>query len=159
MSISALQDYAGSWRRMEHVATTEHGNPVFSDYGHHPTEVRVTLEAFHGEYPDKKIILAFQPHQHSRTYELLDEFLHCFDDADTLIISDIYASRDTQQDIDRMSTDHFVHSLTATYPDVCHGGDLSSTSNLLKKVDANTPNSSVIILMGAGNIDSLREIW
>jgi len=45
-----------------------------SDYGHHPTEIQLTLDALKEKYPDKKLITIFQPHQHNRTIELIEEF-------------------------------------------------------------------------------------
>ena len=69
-----------------------------SDYGHHPTEISLTLDALKSKYPDKHLYTIFQPHQYNRTLELLDDFKNCFDSADTLIIPDIYESRDSEED-------------------------------------------------------------
>ncbi|MBM3251711.1 MAG: UDP-N-acetylmuramate--L-alanine ligase [Candidatus Omnitrophica bacterium] len=64
---------------------------IVDDYGHHPTEIRATLEAAKSLKP-KRLVVAFQPHRYSRTKFLLKEFITCFDAADSLIITDIYAA-------------------------------------------------------------------
>jgi UDP-N-acetylmuramate--alanine ligase len=76
-----------------------------SDYGHHPTEISLTLKAIKDNNIDKKILTIFQPHQYSRTYELLNDFKNCFTYTDKLIIPNIYKSRDTKKDIERIDTD------------------------------------------------------
>ena len=79
---------------MEIIGITAHSNLMMSDYGHHPTEIRVTLKALRDAHPDKKLIVFFEPHQYSRTYELREEFATSFMEADMTYISDIYAARD-----------------------------------------------------------------
>ena len=106
--IERLESYRGSWRRSEIVKTTEHGNILMSDYGHHPNEIRPTLRAIREKYVDKKLFVVFQPHQYSRTRELLAEFATSFADADTLIIPNIYFSRDKQEDVEWMSMERLV---------------------------------------------------
>jgi UDP-N-acetylmuramate--alanine ligase len=96
----------------------------------------------------------FQPHQYSRTIELLDWFKTCFLDADTLIIPDIYESRDSDQDMAQMSTQIFVNALEHT--NKTHGQWLDSTLDLIHQYDTENPDSSIILLLGAGNIDTLR---
>ena len=71
---SGLERYAGCWRRSEIVKITENGNILMSDYGHHPTEIAVTLEAIKNRYDDRRLIVLFQPHQYARTRGLLKEF-------------------------------------------------------------------------------------
>ena len=101
----------GSWRRSEIVGTTASGNIVMSDYGHHPNEIRPTLSAIREKYSDKKLLVVFQPHQYSRTRELLQEFAMSFSDASELIIPNIYFSRDKQEDVEWMTTDRLVGAI------------------------------------------------
>lgn len=151
-----LESYTGCWRRSEIIRTTEQGNILMSDYGHHPTEIRLTLEAIHDKYPDKKLLVAFQPHQHSRTRELLEGFVTALDSVDTLIIPDIYFSRDSDEDVAYMTTERFVDALKDRYSFVKYGNGLKNTLELIKKYDKENPDSSVIVLLGAGDIDTLR---
>lgn len=118
-----------------------------SDYGHHPTEIRLTLEAIKQKYMDKQLFVVFQPHQHSRTRELLSEFITAFDAADELIIPDIYFSRDSDEDVRYMTIERFVDSLKPRYPFVQNGNGLRNTLSFIQKYDRENPNSAVIVLL------------
>jgi len=83
---------------MEIIKTTKNRNILMSDYGHHPTEIRLTTKAIKEKYENKKLFCVFQAHQYSRTLELLEDFKTCFDACDFLIIPDIYESRDSEED-------------------------------------------------------------
>ena len=84
--IESLEWYSGVWRRMERIWKTVHNNILMSDYGHHPTEISLTLKSIKRSNVDKKILTVFQPHQYNRTLELLNDFKNCFVDTDELII-------------------------------------------------------------------------
>lgn len=134
--VQKLESYTGSWRRSEIIRTTKNGNILMSDYGHHPTEIRLTLGAIHDKYPDKKLIVAFQPHQHSRTRELLSDFSVSFDAVDDLIIPNIYFSRDSEEDVRYMTTERLVESLEKKYHFVRNGNNLEFTTEYLRMRDA-----------------------
>lgn len=104
---------------MEIIGKTENDNILMSDYGHHPTEIQVTLKALKEGYKDKKIFVIFQPHQYSRTLELLDGFITSFHDADTLIIPDIYESRDSWEDKQKINAAKLVALIA--HPDIQDG--------------------------------------
>ena len=95
----AIAAFTGIWRRFERVSDKD-GVLVVSDYGHHPTAIRVTLEAARSFYPGRRIVLCFQPHQHNRTRQLFLDFIPAFDLADALILVEIYDvhGRKTEQD-------------------------------------------------------------
>lgn len=145
--VAKLESYTGCWRRSEIIRTTANGNILMSDYGHHPTEIRLTLGAIKEKYNDKKIFVAFQPHQHSRTRELLSEFVTCFDAADELVIPDIYFSRDSDEDVAYMTTERFVASLGNSYPFVQNGDGLKNTLRIIQEYDRKNPDSSIIVLL------------
>src|SRR5499427_6738631 len=65
------------------------------DYGHHPEEVRQTLRAAKAVWPEARLMVVFQPHRYTRTHLLLQEFCTAFDDADALVLLDIYAAGET----------------------------------------------------------------
>ncbi|MEK7105513.1 MAG: Mur ligase domain-containing protein, partial [Patescibacteria group bacterium] len=88
--VSALNSFPGLWRRFEKIGTY-HGADIFSDYAHHPTAIKKTLEATKEFFPGRRIVLCFQPHQHARTKELFNEFIPSFDAADKIILAEIYA--------------------------------------------------------------------
>ena len=154
--VAGLEAYTGAWRRSEVVKTTAHGNLLLSDYGHHPTEISLTLAALKAKYLPRKLVVAFQPHQHSRTRELLTEFATCFDAADTLIIPNIYASRDSAEDTAYMTTERLVETLKPRYPNVINGQSLAHTLTLIQTLDSENPHSLAIVLLGAGSVDDLR---
>jgi UDP-N-acetylmuramate--alanine ligase len=87
----AMEDFKGSKRRSEILGECE-GVLFMDDYAHHPTAVRVTLEAIKDFYPDRRLIVSFMSHTYSRTAALLDEFAAGFEKADILILHKIYAS-------------------------------------------------------------------
>lgn len=90
----ALENFAGTWRRLEKRGVTESGTIVYDDYAHHPTEVKASLKALRDIYPDKKITVVFQPHLYSRTKAFFSEFVESFDDADQVYFLPIYFARE-----------------------------------------------------------------
>ena len=92
-----------------------------SDYGHHPNEIRPTLRAIAEKYVDKKLFVVFQPHQYSRTRELLQEFAISFEDVDNLLIPNIYFSRDKTEDVEWMTTEKLIVEIAKHQPNVSNG--------------------------------------
>jgi UDP-N-acetylmuramate--alanine ligase len=145
--VAKLESYKGSWRRSEIVKTTKNRNILMSDYGHHPNEIRPTLKAIKEKYRDKKLFVVFQPHQYSRTRELLEEFAISFGDADELIIPNIYFSRDKQEDVEWMTNEKFVAEIAKHQPKVQNGNGLENTARMIEDYDLNNPNAAVILLL------------
>jgi UDP-N-acetylmuramate--alanine ligase len=90
----ALSQFVGTWRRFEYKGKTEGGALIYDDYAHNPQKVRAALQGARELYPDKKIIVVFQPHLFSRTKLLLKEFATAFTDADEVILTPIFAARE-----------------------------------------------------------------
>ena len=94
----ALAQFQGIERRLQHVADIDTpAGPVtiIDDYGHHPTEVAATLEALRQGYPNRRIVLAFQPHRYTRTRDLIDDFARTLSQADVLLVTEVYAAGET----------------------------------------------------------------
>jgi UDP-N-acetylmuramate--alanine ligase len=91
-SVAALQDIEGVQRRLEVRGSTQHGVTIVDDYGHHPTEIKTTLQAVRQSWPDRRIVVVFQPHRYSRTEALFDEFTRSFYQADSLVVLPIYSA-------------------------------------------------------------------
>lgn len=87
----ALFRFRGVGRRFTLVGEAG-GVLIVDDYGHHPTEIEATLSAARQAYPDRRIVVAFQPHRFSRTRDLLHHFAHAFGAADLLVLSEIYGA-------------------------------------------------------------------
>jgi UDP-N-acetylmuramate--alanine ligase len=92
----ALEEFGGIHRRFE-VKGEEGGLLVVDDYGHHPEEIRATLRAAREGFA-RRLVVAFQPHRFSRTRDLFGEFLDAFDDADVVVLTDIYAAGEERID-------------------------------------------------------------
>jgi len=163
-ALKALADFKGTWRRFEHVgmwtptSLTLRGagsSDVYSDYAHHPTACAGSIAAFKEFFPDRRLVVVFEPHQHSRTTELFDEFVTAFDDADVLLVSEIYevAGRTESKQI---SSKDLVEKIQArgTVKDVRFTKDQAEAEAQLASLVA---PQDVIVLMGAGSIDELAR--
>jgi len=93
----ALSKFSGTGRRFE-IRGAVNGVIVIDDYAHHPTEIAATLAAARVRYPGHRIWAVWQPHTYSRTQTLFTEFSRAFKDADEVIVSEVYASREAKQD-------------------------------------------------------------
>jgi UDP-N-acetylmuramate--alanine ligase len=133
---------------------------VFSDYGHHPTAIRETLKAIKIFYPNQRIVLAFQPHEHTRVKVLLKDFIKCFDDTDVLILEEIYTvpGRESEKEIKMISSQDVIkgiqkhnHTLKPIYA--------KDNSEVLKSLNRVIKKNDVVLIMGAGKIyDVLHDI-
>jgi UDP-N-acetylmuramate--alanine ligase len=92
----ALTEFSGTGRRFEMRGEVD-GITIIDDYAHHPTEIRATLAAARARYPGRRIWAVWQPHTYSRTQTLFAEFSRAFKDADEVIVSEVYASREQTQ--------------------------------------------------------------
>ena len=90
----ALGEFSGAERRFQFKGE-EQGITLVDDYGHHPTEIKATLSAARIGAPNRRIVVLFQPHRYSRTADLMDEFASAFNNADVLLVTDIYAASET----------------------------------------------------------------
>lgn len=111
-----LENFSGAWRRQEFLGEKFLKNKdlttqkllIFDDYGHHPTEIKATLQSFREKFPNQPIGLIFEPHQFSRTKQFFDEFLLAFEAADLIGLFPIYEARDTQKDKESVSLNDFI---------------------------------------------------
>ena len=94
MAKKALNTFTGTWRRFQYKGETEKGTLIYEDYAHHPTEVKATLAGAREMYPEKRIVVVFQPHLFSRTKLLLNDFATAFSDADEIILAPIFPARE-----------------------------------------------------------------
>ena len=87
----AFLSFEGTQRRLERIAEVQKIE-IYDDYGHHPTEISATLRALRAKARERRIVVLFQPHRYSRFLDLFQEFLLSFEEADLLIVTDIYAA-------------------------------------------------------------------
>lgn len=121
---------------------------VIDDYGHHPAEIKATLSAAKSGWPERRLVVAFQPHRYTRTKELFDEFVTCFYDADVLVLTDIYAA--SEQPITGISAETLVQQIKKHgQRDVSYVADRLAVPDHLAKV---VRPGDIVITLGAGNI-------
>jgi UDP-N-acetylmuramate--alanine ligase len=93
--LSAMAGTQGTGRRFDHLGEFDTGNGqamLVDDYGHHPTEVDVTIQAARNGWEDKRLVMIFQPHRYSRTRDLYDDFANVLEQVDVLIMLDVYSA-------------------------------------------------------------------
>jgi UDP-N-acetylmuramate--alanine ligase len=146
---TALSSFQGTERRFE-VKGRAGGVTVIDDYAHHPTQVRATLAAARERYGARTLWAVFQPHTYSRTRMLLNEFAASFDDADHVIVTDIYAAREVH-DLGVSGAD--IVSRMA-HPDARHIAGLDGAASYLL---TNLSPGNVLIILGAGNVWTVSE--
>jgi UDP-N-acetylmuramate--alanine ligase len=91
---ASLEGFSGVQRRLQ-IKGERRNITVVDDYGHHPTEIRATLSALRDAWPDRRLVVLFQPHRYSRTKALADEFYTAFNEADILIVTEIYGASES----------------------------------------------------------------
>ncbi len=143
-----LESYKGAWRRQEFLGEKE-GVRVFDDYGHHPTEIRATLQAFRERFPDRRIGLIFEPHQYSRTREFFPEFCDALSLADEVGIFPIYAARDTDEDKKSVSVQDLIDHIS--------GAEKIETQEDAQSFVKKLEGRDVLLFMGAGVIDQFAK--
>ncbi|MEO8445490.1 MAG: cyanophycin synthetase, partial [Gammaproteobacteria bacterium] len=95
---AALAGFEGVDRRLQVLGEAALSGKHFvmvDDYGHHPTEIAATIEAVRQAWPDRRLVVAFQPHRYSRTRDLLDDFAEVLSAADRLLVTEVYAAGET----------------------------------------------------------------
>lgn len=143
---AALADFGGVHRRFTIVGEHD-GVTVVDDYGHHPAEVQVTLEAAQRAY-GRRLVVAFQPHRYSRTHHLFDELTRAFNRADVLLLADVYGAGEAP--IEGATSDHLADAIrTHGHRDVTHVGPRDGLVSVL--LDRVLPGD-VVITLGAGDI-------
>jgi UDP-N-acetylmuramate--alanine ligase len=143
---TSLASFTGVQRRFTVLGEHE-GVTIVDDYGHHPAEVQVTLEAAMRAY-GRRVLVAFQPHRYTRTLHCFDELTRAFNRADVLLLTDVYAAG--EEPIAGADSASLAQAIRAHgHRDVTHVGDVS---NVVKVLRERMQPGDIIITMGAGNI-------
>jgi len=144
----AIGGFTGVDRRMTELGQAG-GVTVVDDYGHHPTEIRATLEALREKYKPNRLICVFQPHQASRTRLLMDEFATAFVNADLTVMPEIYFVRDSEDDRKTMSSAMLARRITANGQQAVFLPTFELVTEHLRQV---VRGGDLVVTMGAGNI-------
>jgi UDP-N-acetylmuramate--alanine ligase len=144
----ALYEFKGTGRRFE-VRGVVGGITIIDDYAHHPTEIRATIAAARTRYPDRKIWVVWQPHTYSRTRLLFNDFTRAFEQADHVIVTEIYAAREKQPE-DDFSSEKLVKAMS--YPDTRYIASFTQGANYLAD---HLAEGDVLLVLSAGDADQI----
>ncbi|MDZ4772075.1 MAG: Mur ligase family protein [Planctomycetota bacterium] len=147
-----LHRYKGALRRFEPWGTVG-GVEVIHDYAHHPTEVRVTLEAARRTLPGKPVHVLFQPHQHSRTARFLTDFVEALRGADRVVVADVYGAR-AHIDSTSAGAPELVALLNRVGVEAVAGG---APASAITKLCERLPAGGAALVLGAGDIDMYKN--
>lgn len=129
------------------------GISVVDDYGHHPTEITATLSAAKNGSNGRRTVVIFQPHRYSRTKELMAEFALCFNNADVLYVTDIYAA--SEQPMEGITAEILVENIKKYgHKNATYVGDVENAAD---KVIGNLQEGDLVITLGAGTITRLSD--
>ncbi|MCS7177425.1 MAG: UDP-N-acetylmuramate--L-alanine ligase [Candidatus Kapabacteria bacterium] len=148
----ALEEFTGVYRRFEIVAERD-GILFVDDYAHHPTEVRATLQAARQGW-DRRLVCIFQPHTYTRTRDFAADFGKAFEEADILIVTDVYAAR--EQPIPEVSGELIVQAARRSgHRAVHYAPTLEEAAELAAQL---LQPGDMLLTLGAGNIYKLHAM-
>lgn len=147
----SLESYQGIGRRQEMIGQVN-GAVVFSDFGHHPTEIKLTIEAIKQKYQDKKLILVFQPHMFSRTKALFNDFVSVLKNlpVEKVYVLDIFPSREV--DTGLVNSKQLVEAIDSENVEY-----VENWAKLSSQLVHWLTGSLILIFQGAGSVDKLAR--
>ena len=152
--IKALGEFQGVGRRFQVYGEfdTERGNVLMvDDYGHHPSEVRATVETIRAAWPDRRLVMVYQPHRYTRTRDLYEDFVQVLSEVDALLLMEVYPA--DEEPIPGADGRHLCRSLrqrgSVDPVFIDHGEDVIS---VIARV---LTDGDVLLTQGAGNIGGL----
>jgi len=151
-----MKDFPGVASRMEYLGKTKNGMPLYMDYAHNPKKIKSCLEGVKSCFPEKKILLVWQPHSYERTYTFKDQFAESISDLDTLYIPNIFSpGRESESDRKLIDVDSFVDILQKKNPEkeILNTVSFENTAEMIneKRFD----NTWVGILASAGDLKKI----
>jgi UDP-N-acetylmuramate--alanine ligase len=152
----ALANFQGIERRMQQLGEIQWPGGralIVDDYGHHPTEVAATLEAVRQGWPDRRLVLVFQPHRYSRTRDLLDDFGRVLGECDVLLVTEVYAAGEAPiAGADGRAICRAVRTRGHVEPVF-----VESVDDLAESLRAVIHDGDVVLTMGAGNLGAVAQ--
>ena len=152
----SLTEFAGIGRRFEQLAnlTTEAGDMVLvDDYGHHPKEVEATIKAMRNGWPEKRLVMVFQPHRYSRTRDLFEDFVEVLSEVDSLFLLDVYSAGEASiPSADSKSLARAIRQRGQLEP--VYVSDVEKLPSLLA---VQLQENDMVITQGAGNIGAVAR--
>ena len=148
-----LSDFRGTKRRFE-VLGSWNGVTLIDDYAHHPTAVKATLQTAREQFPGRRLLCAFQPHQESRTRALLEDFAESFGSADEVFLAPIFTAREEGSASAEQTNSELAERIASRGQAVRW---LSSLDRLTSELDDAARSGDVLVTMGAGDINRIQH--
>jgi UDP-N-acetylmuramate--alanine ligase len=150
--VAALAEFEGVGRRMQRygeIPLADGGSfTLLDDYGHHPVEMKATLAAVRGAFPDKRLVLAFQPHRYTRTRDLFEDFVQVMCSVDALLLAEVYAAGESP--VVAADGRALMHALrVAGQSDAVFVEQIADMPQAIMQM---AKDGDVVITMGAGSI-------
>ncbi len=143
----SLGKFQGAQRRFQKYG--EYGGVLYiDDYAHHPSEIRATLAS--AKLSGRRVVAIFQPHRYSRTVAFFEEFATCFDQADVVVLTDIYGCGEANPQ--QISGQDLAVRVAQVHPEVHYGVDLVAIQGLLPQI---LQRGDIALFLGAGNLNSI----
>ena len=155
-AVAGLADFCGVGRRLEwrgEMAAAGGAAILVDDYAHHPTEIAATVAAVRGAHPQRRLVLAFQPHRYTRTRDLFDKLADALASGDSLVLLDVYPAGEAP--IAGADSDSLAAALLKRGIPTARAGGVEDAARAVK---AAARGGDVVMTMGAGNIGALPEL-
>ena len=154
--IKALREFRGVGRRFEHYGqiTNAQGQPftLIDDYGHHPVELRAVIAAARAAYPERRLVMAFQPHRYTRTRDCFNDFIEVLTSVDSLLLTEVYAAGEAPiQGADAAALMQAIQTKLANLQFA------PTPAELPQAILQNAQEGDVVIVMGAGSIGQVAS--
>jgi UDP-N-acetylmuramate--alanine ligase len=152
--VRALERFEGIDRRFQslgEIATSAGKVMLVDDYGHHPTEIAATLAAARSGWPGRRIVLVFQPHRYTRTFDLMDDFATVLSGADALVLLDVYAAGEAPI----AGADGRAMARAVRTRGVIEPVFVESLQDLPKALESIIDDGDLVLTMGAGDIGAM----
>ena len=140
--------FTGMGRRFQHICDLENEVHVYDDYAHHPTEIKAVLDAASTKFGKENIVAIFQPHRYTRLKGLWDEFKICFNDANRVVVTDVYEA--SEDPIDGITGENFAKEISAEHIP-------GTIQDVAEKLLPTLKKGNIVIGLGAGTITNLGK--
>jgi len=150
---NALGRFQGAYRRLT-LKGSLNGITIMDDYAHHPTEIQASLKAARERYNPTRLWCIFQPHQHSRTRFLLNDFAKSFTSADIVVVPDIYFVRDSETERQLVNSGDMVARIAQNGGTACY---LPRFDQILQYLKSQLSAGDLVVTMGAGDIWKIAD--
>jgi len=153
----ALVEFGGVGRRFEvypNRVVASHNVTLVDDYGHHPTELEATISTAREAFPNKRLVLVFQPHRYSRTRDLFDDFVQALLGPDLVILLDVYSAGETP--LPMFDSKALLQALRIRGGNGFYADSFEQLNEIAGDV---LQNDDVLLVMGAGDVGQVSKNW